>query len=176
VTLRYLRHTSDAEDAAQEALLAAYRGLGAFRGDCSFPTWLHRIAINAAKNALLARSRAANVVSLESLVSQSPDGAGAAAALRELETPETLSLSDDVSSAVDAALRALPRGHREAIVLREMDGLAYWQIAVALAIPMGTVRSRVFRAREFIDRQLRCVCDGGLGRGSRPLAPEIRRF
>jgi len=172
LAMRYVHNASDAEDAAQEAFIAAYRGLRRFRGDCAFNTWLHRIAVNCAKNVLMARTREARLTSLD--LPRGDDDAGFPKHLRELETPETLSLTDEIRRIVNTTLETMPEGHRVAIMLREIDGLSYEEIAAATDIPLGTVRSRVFRAREIIDRHLRAVYDGGLGRCARVRAtPEV---
>jgi RNA polymerase sigma-70 factor (ECF subfamily) len=165
LAMRYVHHASDAEDAAQEAFIAAYRGLRRFRGDCAFNTWLHRIAVNCAKNVLIARTREARLISLD--LPRGEDDAGFPKHLRELETPETLTLTDEIRGMVNTTLDTMPEGHRMAIMLRELDGLSYEEIAAAMDIPLGTVRSRVFRAREIIDRHLRAVYDAGLGRRAR---------
>lgn len=164
LALRYTRNPSDAEDVSQEAFIKAYRGLRGFRGECTFYTWLHRIAINSAKNALMARAR--DPVS-RCVMSDDDSAPELTACLWELETPEDLALTNDIRLAVNAALEALPATHRMAIMSREIDRLTYEQIAAAMVTPIGTVRSRVFRAREMIDHQLRMVFDGGLGRRSR---------
>jgi RNA polymerase sigma-70 factor, ECF subfamily len=165
LALRYVHNVCDAEDAAQEAFIAAYRGLRRFRGDCAFHTWLHRIAVNCAKNVLIARTREARLTSLD--LPRGEDDAGFPKHLRELETPETLTLTDDLRAMVNTTLDTMPEGHRMAILLREIEGLSYEEIAAAMDIPLGTVRSRVFRAREIIDRHLRAVYDAGLGRRAR---------
>jgi RNA polymerase sigma-70 factor (ECF subfamily) len=162
LTQRYTRNPYDAEDASQEAFMKAYRALRGFRGECAFYTWLHRIAINCANNILMARARDPLFSTL--VVPDDDETAELTARLRELETPEDLSLTDDIRSVVNAALEALPEAHRAAIIWREIDGLTYEEIAVAMNTPVGTVRSRIFRARELIDHQLRPVFDGGLGR------------
>ena len=164
LALRYTRNHSDAEDVSQEAFIKAYRGLRGFRGECTFYTWLHRIAINSAKNVLMARGR--DPVS-RSVMSDDDAAAELTACVWELETPQDLALADDIRLAVNAALEALPATHRTAIISREIDGLTYEQIAAAMITPIGTVRSRVFRAREMVDRQLRMVFDAGLGRRGR---------
>src|ERR1700684_2289680 len=151
LAMRYTHNVSDAEDAAQEAFVKAYRGLPHFRRECTFYTWLHRIAINSAKNVLLARDRDP-VYSATDL----PDDSGSARYARhqqELDTPEELTRIDDIRGMVNAALEALPEAHRTAIMLREIDGLTYREIAATMAIPLGTVRSRVFRARNAIDHK-----------------------
>jgi RNA polymerase sigma-70 factor, ECF subfamily len=164
LALRYTRNPSDAEDVSQEAFIMAYRGLRAFRGECTFYTWLHRIAINAAKNAL--RTRAREPV-CRCVMSDDDSAPELTECLWELETPEDLALTNDIRLAVNAALEALPATHRMAIMSREIDRLTYEQIAAVMVTPIGTVRSRVFRAREMIDHHLRLVFDGGLGRSNR---------
>lgn len=165
LALRYTRHAADAEDVSQDAFICAYKNLRGFRGDCSFRTWLHRIAVNCAKTLLARRAREALVTGLDLLESDGsrelPKG------LHEAETPESLTLSDDIRDTVSRAVEIMPEAHRAAIMLREIECLSYEQIATVMAIPVGTVRSRVFRARELIDHQLRHVYEGGLGRGGR---------
>jgi RNA polymerase sigma-70 factor, ECF subfamily len=165
LALRYTHNVSDAEDAAQETFLKAYKGLPSFRRECAFYTWLHRIAINSAKNVLIARGRDP----MDDAVDLPDDGgpAGNAVHHQELDTPEGLIRSDDVRDIVNATLEALPETFRRAIMLRELDGLTYREIAATMAVPLGTVRSRVFRARNAIDHELRRAFDGGLGRQSR---------
>jgi RNA polymerase sigma-70 factor (ECF subfamily) len=169
LAMRYTHNVSDAEDAAQEAFVKAYRGLPHFRRECTFYTWLHRIAINSAKNVLLARDRDP----IDSAIDLSDDGGsvGYATHQQELDTPEELMRIDDIRGIVNAALEALPEAYRTAIMLREIDGLTYREIAATMVIPLGTVRSRVFRARDAIDHELRQVCESGLGRHSRRRSP-----
>ena len=162
LVMRYLRDPADAEDVAQEAFLKAYRALPQFRGDSAFYTWLYRIAINTAKNALAARDR--QPVSYEFDTQQGEDGPDMISRLKDPETPEGLALTEEIRETVNAAIVALPEDLRTAIVLRELEGLSYEEIAVSMDCPVGTVRSRIFRAREAIDRRLREVFDGGLGR------------
>jgi RNA polymerase sigma-70 factor, ECF subfamily len=169
LALRHTRNPSDAEDASQEAFINAYKGLRRFRGECTFYTWLHRITTNCAKNVLRARARAA--LSSTS-VAPYDDAARFAGRPWEPETPEELTITDDVQSVLIAALDALPEALCAAITSREIDGLTYEQIATATAAPIGTVRSRVFRAREMIDHRLRSVFDGGLGRRGRRKVPD----
>jgi RNA polymerase sigma-70 factor (ECF subfamily) len=161
LVMRYLRDPADAEDVAQEAFIKAYRALPQFRGDSAFYTWLYRIAINTAKNALAARDR--NPVSYE-LDSQNEDGSDMVSRLRDPETPEGLALTEEIRDTVNHAIESLPEDLRTAIVLRELEGLSYEEIAASMDCPVGTVRSRIFRAREAIDKRLRDVFDGGLGR------------
>jgi RNA polymerase sigma-70 factor (ECF subfamily) len=164
LAMRYTRNRADAEDATQEAFIRAYGGLQHFRCESSFYTWLYRIASNCARSLLKARTR-----DLPSSSTDFPDGDTAArhqTRLQEVETPEQLTLTDDLRGVVNSALESLSEEFRAAITLREIDGLSYKDIASAMSIPVGTVRSRVFRARDIIDHQLRRVYDGGLGRGS----------
>jgi RNA polymerase sigma-70 factor (ECF subfamily) len=154
LTLRYARNQADAEDLVQDTFLKAYRALLSFRGDASFYSWLHRIAINAAKTAFHVHARDAHVVSME----------GNSEQLEELATPESLAVTDEILEAIGAAIDGLCEDQRRAIVLREIDGLSYQQVAGAMSCPVGTVRSRVFRAREAIHLRVRDSFDGGLGR------------
>ncbi len=158
---RYVRNPAEAEDIAQEAFIKAYRALPAFRGDSAFYTWLYRIAINTAKNSLVASRR--RPVSYD-LDLQDGSQVQAHARLSDSETPEALALTDEIRRTVNEAIEALPDDLRLAIVLRELEGLSYEDIARTMECPVGTVRSRIFRAREAIDRSLREVFDGGLGR------------
>jgi len=158
---RYVRNPAEAEDVAQEAFIKAYRALPAFRGDSAFYTWLYRIAINTAKNALVASRR--RPVSYD-LDLQDGSQLQAQARLADTETPEALALTEEIRTTVNLAIEALPEDLRLAIVLRELEGLSYEDIATTMDCPVGTVRSRIFRAREAIDRSLREVFDGGLGR------------
>ena len=170
LAMRYTRNLADAEDAAQETFIKAYRGLGHFRGDSAFYTWLYRIASNCARNFLQARRRdfLNNTVDFEEF----RNAARQPARLRDLATPEELAVTADIRGTVNAALDGLSEEHRAIITLREIDGLSYQQIAAAMSIPVGTVRSRVFRARDFIDDKLRRVHDGGLGRRT-PQRPQV---
>ena len=162
LVMRYLRDPADAEDVAQEAFIKAYRALPQFRGDSAFYTWLYRIAINTAKNALAARER--NPVSYELDVHGSDDSSDTIGRLKDPETPEGLALTEEIRDTVNHAIGELPEDLRTAIVLRELEGMSYEEIAASMDCPVGTVRSRIFRAREAIDRRLREVFDGGLGR------------
>lgn len=161
LVLRYMRNHAEAEDVAQEAFLKAYRAIHSFRGDSAFYTWIYRIAINTAKNALVAAKRRPLDYDLDL---QDPEQNERAGRLRDEATPESLLLTDEIRQTVDAAIGALPEDLRRAVVLREYDGLSYEEIAAVMECPVGTVRSRIFRAREAIDRQLRPVFDAGLGR------------
>jgi RNA polymerase sigma-70 factor (ECF subfamily) len=171
--MRYTRNPADAEDAAQETFIRAFRGLQHFRCESRFYTWLYRIASNCATNLLKARGR--DLLNSAIDFSDNQTAARPPARLRELETPEELMVTDEIRGVVNATLERLSEEHRTIISLREIDGLSYKDIASAMSIPVGTVRSRVFRARDLIDRQLRRVHDGGLGRHSvqRPSAQEL---
>jgi RNA polymerase sigma-70 factor (ECF subfamily) len=149
---RFVRDTAEAEDVAQEAFIKAYRALHSFRGDSAFYTWLYRIAINTAKNALVSNRRRPVDFNLDL---QDPDQYERQNRLRDQESPERLLLSDEIRETVQRAIDALPEDLRTAIVLRELEGLSYEEIATAMDCPVGTVRSRIFRAREAIDDQLR---------------------
>jgi RNA polymerase sigma-70 factor, ECF subfamily len=159
---RYLRDPSEAEDVAQEAFIKAYRALPQFRGDSAFYTWLYRIAINTAKNAIVARGR--NPVEFDLDMQNVEESQAMQMRLADPETPESLLQAEEIRSTVNRAIEALPEDLRTAIVLRELDGLSYEEIALSMDCPVGTVRSRIFRAREAIDRQLSAVFEGGLGR------------
>lgn len=159
--MRYVRDAAEAEDIAQEAFIKAYRALPAFRGDSAFYTWLYRIAINTAKNALVSSKRRPVEYDLDL---QDPEQYDLHARLKESATPEALLLTDEIRETVNGAIADLPEDLRAAIVLREIDGMSYEEIAAAMDCPVGTVRSRIFRAREAIDKRLRPIFDAGLGR------------
>jgi RNA polymerase sigma-70 factor (ECF subfamily) len=149
---RYLRDPNEIMDVTQEAFIKAYRALPGFRGESAFYTWLYRIAINTVKNHLVSQGRRPPGDDVEAEVAEQMDMGGR---LRELGTPESHLLSDEIASTVQRALDELPDDLRTAIVLREFDGLSYEEIATAMDCPIGTVRSRIFRAREAIDKRLR---------------------
>lgn len=148
---RFVKDQAEAEDVAQEAFIKAYRAISNFRGDSAFYTWLYRIAVNTAKNALDARKRrpAADIDIDEVEDFAFSDG------LRVEENPESLLATQDVYRVVEETLAALPDELRRALMLREFDGLAYEEIAEVMGCPIGTVRSRIFRAREAIDEAIR---------------------
>ena len=158
---RYVRDQAEAEDVVQDAFIKAYRALPAFRGDSAFYTWLYRIAINTAKNALVSAGRRPATYDFEA---QDAAGAELQARMKDTDTPERLLLTEEIRSTVNRAIEGLPEDLRTAIVLRELEGLSYEEIASSMDCPVGTVRSRIFRAREAIDRHLRVVFEGGLGR------------
>ena len=162
LVMRYVRNPAEAEDIAQEAFIKAYRALPQFRGDSAFYTWLYRIAINTAKNAVVSRDRSPIDFDLD--LQNSDESYDMQGRLKDSETPEALTLTEEIRSTVNSAIDALPEDLRTAIVLRELEGLSYEEIADAMGCPVGTVRSRIFRAREAIDRRLREVFEGGLGR------------
>ena len=153
---RFVHDATEAEDVAQEAFLKAYRALSSFRGDSAFYTWLYRIAINTAKNALVAHRRRPVDFDLDL---QDPEQFERQARLKEADTPEGVLLTDEIRDVVEKAMQQLPDDLRTAIVLRELEGLSYEEIAEAMDCPVGTVRSRIFRAREAIDKKLKPLLD-----------------
>lgn len=150
---RLVRDQAEAEDVVQEAFIKAYRALANFRGDSAFYTWLYRIGINTAKNYLVSQGRRAptstdaDIEEAETFVDA--DG------LRDINTPESLLASKQIAETVNAAMMSLPEELRNAITLREIEGLSYEEIAEVMLCPIGTVRSRIFRAREAIAEKLR---------------------
>jgi RNA polymerase sigma-70 factor, ECF subfamily len=154
---RLIRDSAEVEDVAQEAFVKAYRALPNFRGESAFYTWLYRIAINTAKNYLVSQGRRAPT-STEADVEDAEtfdDGDH----LRDLNTPDSMLLTKEVAEAVNRAIDQLPEDLRTAIVLRELEGLSYEEIAESMQCPIGTVRSRIFRAREAIAEELRPILD-----------------
>jgi len=154
---RYLRDPEDIQDVAQEAFIKAFRALPGFRGESAFYTWLYRIAINTAKNHIVARGRRPPGSDLDVEDAEFMDGSEA---LRESESPDALLARDELSAAINAAIADLPEDLRSAVTLREFDGLSYEQIAQIMECPVGTVRSRIFRAREAIDRAIEPLLSG----------------
>jgi RNA polymerase sigma-70 factor (ECF subfamily) len=154
---RYIRDSAEVMDVTQDAFLKAYRALPGFRGDSAFYTWIYRIAINTVKNHLVAQGRRPPGDDVDAEVAEQMDFG---VRLRETATPERELLSDEIAATVQAALDGLPEDLRTAIVLRELDGLSYEEIATAMDCPIGTVRSRIFRAREAIDKRLRPLLAG----------------
>jgi RNA polymerase sigma-70 factor (ECF subfamily) len=149
---RYIRDPHEVLDVTQEAFIKAYRAMPKFRGDSAFYTWLYRIAINTAKNYLVAQGRRPPSDDVEAEVAEQMD---VGTRLKETGTPENHVLTDEISMTVQKAIDDLPEDLRTAIVLRELEGMSYEEIANAMSCPVGTVRSRIFRAREAIDKKLR---------------------
>ena len=150
---RFIRNSGEVEDVAQEAFIKAYRALPSFRGESAFYTWLYRIGINTAKNYLVAMGRRAPTsTGLDAEEAETFDDTDR---LRDMNTPEAELMSKQIAGVVNETMQALPEELRTAITLREIDGLSYEDIAQAMNCPIGTVRSRIFRARETIAAQLR---------------------
>ncbi|MDX5151509.1 MAG: RNA polymerase sigma factor RpoE [Acidiferrobacterales bacterium] len=149
---RYVSDRSEVEDVTQEAFIKAYRALKGFRGESAFYTWLYRIAINTAKNYLVSMGRRPPRSDIDA---EEAEGMTNAAELREINTPESSMLRDEIAETVRQTIETLPEDLRTAITLREFDGLSYDEIASIMDCPIGTVRSRIFRAREAIDNELK---------------------
>jgi RNA polymerase sigma-70 factor (ECF subfamily) len=150
--MRYVKDPAEALDVAQEAFLKAYRAAPSFRGESAFYTWLYRIAINTAKNYLVAARRRPAGVDVDFADSEQFE---AFTKLSDVDTPERLALTEEIGAAVNAAIQELPEELRTAILLREIEGMSYEEIAATMECPVGTVRSRIFRAREAIEKRLR---------------------
>ncbi len=150
---QFVRDPAEVEDVAQEAFIKAYRALPSFRGDSAFYTWLYRIGINTAKNYLVSQGRKASM--LHGVDSEEAENYEEGGVLREMNTPESELMSKQIAQTVNRTLEELPEELRTAIILREMEGLSYEEIANIMDCPIGTVRSRIFRAREAISDQLR---------------------
>jgi len=158
---RFVRDTGEAEDVTQEAFIKAYRALPGFRGDSAFYTWLYRIGINTAKNYLLSnKRRAPTSTTFDAEEAESFEDAGL---LHEVSTPENELMSKQVVSVVQATLQQLPEDLRSALTLREIEGLSYEEIASVMNCPVGTVRSRIFRAREAVAEKLRPLLETSKG-------------
>jgi RNA polymerase sigma-70 factor (ECF subfamily) len=158
---RFVRNTGEAEDVTQEAFIKAYRALPGFRGDSAFYTWLYRIGINTAKNYLLANKRLPpSSTPFDAEESESFEDAGL---LHEVSTPENELMSKQVVNTVQSALQLLPEDLRSALTLREIEGLSYEEIASVMNCPVGTVRSRIFRAREAVAEKLRPLLETSKG-------------
>lgn len=153
---RYVYDASEAQDVAQEAFIKAWKALPRFRGESAFYTWLYRIAINTAKNHLVALSRRPVVTGADP---QDPEQYELAGRLADHDTPERLLLTDELGQTILRTIDELPDDLRTAILLREMDGLSYEEIAEAMDCPIGTVRSRIFRAREAVDARIKPLLD-----------------
>ncbi|MFZ5503009.1 MAG: RNA polymerase sigma factor RpoE [Pseudomonadota bacterium] len=158
---RFVRDPAEAEDVTQDAFIKAYRALPSFRGDSAFYTWLYRIGINTAKNYLLSlKRRPPSSTPFDAEEAEAFEDAGL---LREVSTPENELMSKQVVDAVHATLQQLPEDLRSALTLREIDGLSYEEIAVVMDCPIGTVRSRIFRAREAVAENLRPLLETSEG-------------
>lgn len=156
---RYVSDAGEVEDVTQEAFIKAYRALGKFRGDSAFYTWLYRIAANAAKNHLVAKGRRPGA----DATIEDAEGFDEGGLLSESASPEALAMGGELAEVVESALNALPDELKAALMLREFDGLSYDDIADVLGCPVGTVRSRIFRAREAIDQRVKEQISGGSG-------------
>ena len=154
---RFIRDPAEVEDVSQEAFIKAYRALPSFRGDSAFYTWLYRIGINTAKTYLVAQGRRAPTST--EFDSEEAETFESADQLRDINTPESLLLSKQIGETVNGAIDALPEELRTAIVLREIEGRSYDEIAGMMDCPIGTVRSRIFRAREAVAQKLRPLLD-----------------
>jgi RNA polymerase sigma-70 factor (ECF subfamily) len=159
---RFIRDSSELEDVAQEAFIKAYRALPNFRGDSAFYTWLYRIGINTAKNYLVAMGRRAPTST--GMDAEEAEDLGESELLQDVNTPENQMMSRQVAETVNQTLEKLPEELRTAITLREMEGLSYEEIASVMNCPIGTVRSRIFRAREAISVQLKPMLDSSKDR------------
>lgn len=154
---RYISDADEVQDVAQEAFIKAFRALPRFRGDSAFYTWLYRIAINTAKNYLVSRSRRPPGSDVDHEDAEHYESAGS---LHEIETPENALFGAELKAVVEKAIGALPDDLRTAVTLREFDGLSYEDIADIMDCPVGTVRSRIFRAREAIDARVKEQLEG----------------
>ncbi len=153
---RFVKNWDDVADISQEAFIKAYRGLKNFRGDSAFYTWLYRIAVNTAKNHLVSSSRKSTTNALDAQEAEQYDGAEL---LHENASPERSVLTEELKQVIHQAIEGLPDDLKEAISLREFEGLSYEEIAEIMACPIGTVRSRIFRAREAIDEKISPLID-----------------
>lgn len=151
LVMRYVNDSAEALDVTQEAFIKAWRALPNFRGDSQFYTWLYRIAINTAKNHLVSRNRRPINTQIDI---NDPEEYSLQARMKDLDTPENEALSEEIRGTIMGAIEALPEDLKTAIVLRELEGMSYDEIAESMDCPVGTVRSRLFRAREAIDREL----------------------
>ena len=148
--LRFVRNPSEAEDVVQETFIKAYRALSNFRGDAAFYTWLYRIGINAAKNSLLHQSRARKIYELE----EDANKDAGRFFIPDLNTPETILATRQVVAIINETMDKLPEMLRMTLALRELEGFSYKEISEIMTCPIGTVRSRIYRAREFISERL----------------------
>ena len=154
---RFIRDPDEVRDVVQEAFIKAYRALPGFRGESAFFTWLYRIAINTAKNYLVSRARRPPGADVDIEDAEYLESAGA---LRDLAGPENQLMTEQLRAVIDKAIRALPEDLRTALTLREFEGLSYEEIAEVMRCPVGTVRSRIFRAREAVDHEILPLIEG----------------
>ena len=154
---RYVSDHAEAQDVAQEAFIKAYRAIGRFRGDSAFYTWLYRIAINTAKNWIVAKNRRPPASDIDAVDAEQY---AMSSRLKETSTPENEMMREEIERTVFDTIANLPEDLRTAIMLREMDGMSYEEIATTMECPIGTVRSRIFRAREAIDEKLKPLIGG----------------
>ncbi|MGB4467080.1 MAG: RNA polymerase sigma factor RpoE [Azovibrio sp.] len=154
---RLVKDSAEVEDVVQEAFIKAYRALPAFRGESAFYTWLYRIGVNTAKNHLVAQGRRAPTST--EFNNDEAEGFAEGDLLRDIDTPESLLMTKQIGQTVNQAMDALPEELRNAIVLREIEGLSYEEIAQMMNCPIGTVRSRIFRAREAVANKLHPLLD-----------------
>ena len=159
---RYVSDSAEAQDVAQEAFIKAYRAIGRFRGDSAFYTWLYRIAINTAKNWIVAKNRRPPASDIDAVDAEQY---GMSTRLKETSTPENELLREEIERTVYDTIAGLPEDLRTAIMLREMDGMSYEEIATTMECPIGTVRSRIFRAREAVDEKLKPLLGGHINSG-----------
>jgi RNA polymerase sigma-70 factor (ECF subfamily) len=152
---QFIRDAAEVEDVAQETFIKAYRALPSFRGDSAFYTWLYRIGINTAKNFLVTQGRRAPTMTSAGFDSEDAENFEEGSQLREMNTPESELMSKQIAETVNQTLQELPEELRKAITLREIEGISYEEIATIMNCPIGTVRSRIFRAREIIAEKLR---------------------
>lgn len=160
--LRLVHNQTEAEDVVQETFIKAYRALHQFRGDAAFYTWLYRIGINTARNFLDNRGR--KVLTATDMTAEQVESFGEGENLRDINTPESVLASKQIAQTVHLAIDDLPDDLRSALLLREVEGLSYEEIAMAMACPVGTVRSRIFRAREAVAVRLRPLLDTDVAR------------
>jgi len=151
ILTRYVRNSGDIADVTQEVFIKVYKSLPSFRGDSAFYTWLYRITVNTAKNYLTSQSRRPPSSDIDALEADSYDGSDA---LKEADSPESILRSEEIKKVIMDTIEQLPAELKSAITLRELEGMSYEEIAVIEDCPIGTVRSRIFRARDAIDKQL----------------------
>lgn len=154
IVSRYVKDFDEVNDVVQEAFIKAYRALAKFRGESAFYTWLYRIAVNTAKNYLVAKNRRPPASDVDAEEADYFEGSDR---LRDIDSPENLLYRDELEAAVDQAIKNLPEDLRTAVTLREFEGLSYEEIAEVMDCPVGTVRSRIFRAREAIDQRIKML-------------------